>query len=101
MAPLYYNPVNHPKACLFGGNPKATQFCKMSTRDAPREGWQPAFVAWPLTVHHVQKLVKFETQHRLCISVAGTGGDFNNRHSCPDGMMIRTALMKEIQWDIN
>jgi ribonuclease T2 len=101
MKPLYYDSANHPKACLFGGDSKATEFCKMTSRDAPREGWEPRLVAWPMNVDHVQKLVKFASQHRLCIAVAGTGGDFNNRHSCPDGMMIRTALMKDIQWDLS
>jgi ribonuclease T2 len=52
-----------------------------------------------LNVDHIQKLVKFATKHNLCIAVAGTGGDFNNRHSCDQGMMIRTALMKDIEWD--
>lgn len=100
MLPLYSDLANHPKACLFGGDRKATEFCKMASREAPREGWEPAFVGWPLNVDHVQKLVKFATQHRLCIAVAGTGGDFNNRHSCNQGMMIRTALMKDIHWDL-
>jgi len=101
MLPLYTDAVGDgPTQCVFGGDPKATEMCKMATREAPREGWQPAFVAWPLNVGHVQKLVKFAVKHHLCISVAGTGGDFNNRHSCNDGMMIRTALMKDIQWDL-
>jgi len=100
MKPLYTDFANHPKACLFGGDPKATEICKMASRDVPREGWEPAFVAWPLTVDHVQSLVKFASKHRLCIAVVGTGGDFNNRHSCDKGMMIRTALMKDMQWDL-
>jgi len=27
-------------------------------------------------------------------------GDFNNRHSCNQGLMIRTALMKDLEWDL-
>jgi ribonuclease T2 len=100
MLPLYEELATHPETCLFGGDANATEMCKMATRDAPRENWQPAFVAWPLNVDHVQKLVKFASKHRLCIAVAGTGGDFNNRHSCDQGMMIRTALMKDIHWDL-
>ena len=33
--------------------------------------------------------------------IAGTGHDFNNRHSCPDGIFIRTSLMKDVTWDTN
>jgi hypothetical protein len=33
--------------------------------------------------------------------VAGTGHDFMNRHSCEDGLFIRTALMKNISFDNN
>jgi ribonuclease T2 len=33
--------------------------------------------------------------------VAGTGHDFMNRHSCKDGIFIRTALLQNITWDIN
>ena len=32
--------------------------------------------------------------------VAGTGHDFITRHSCNDGVFIRTALLKDIQWDL-
>jgi len=62
-------------------------------------GWEPAFIAWPLTTAHVQILVQFAVEHNLCISVAGTGHDFLNRHSCNQGLMIRTALLKEKNWD--
>lgn len=31
--------------------------------------------------------------------VAGTGHDFNNRHSCEDGVFIRMALMKDLTFD--
>merc|ERR1740121_164347 len=50
MQPLYAQADSHAKPCVFGGFPNATEMCKMATREAPREGWQPAFVAWPLTV---------------------------------------------------
>ena len=32
--------------------------------------------------------------------VAGTGHDFMNRHSCDNGVFIRTALLKDISWDL-
>ncbi len=32
--------------------------------------------------------------------IAGTGHDFLNRHSCNDGIFIRTALLKDIEWDL-
>lgn len=32
--------------------------------------------------------------------VASTGHDFINRHSCQDGFFIRTALLKNIEWDL-
>lgn len=36
----------------------------------------------------------------MCIMVAGTGHEFNNRHSCQDGLFIRMALMKEVEFDL-
>jgi hypothetical protein len=33
------------------------------------------------------------------IMVAGTGHEFNNRHSYQDGLFIRTALIKEVTFD--
>ena len=33
--------------------------------------------------------------------VAGTGHDFMNRHSCKDGIFIRTTFLKDIVWDLN
>lgn len=32
--------------------------------------------------------------------VAGTGHDFEQRHSCKDGFFIRTSLLKEITFDL-
>ena len=32
--------------------------------------------------------------------VAGTGHDFINRHSCNNGIFIRTSLLKDIIWDL-
>jgi len=33
--------------------------------------------------------------------VAGTGHDFMNRHSCENGIFIRTTFLKDIEWDLN
>lgn len=33
--------------------------------------------------------------------VAGTGHDFLNRHSCEDGLFIRTSLIKENTWTLD
>jgi ribonuclease T2 len=70
-------------------------------RNFPYEGWQPAFVVWPVNEQQVQASVRFAVAHNLCIMVAGTGHDFLNRHSCKDGVFIRTSLMKKIEWDLN
>ena len=80
----YSPPAYHPDMCLF------------ATRNTPIEGWQPGLTVWPLTMAHVQVAVQFARRHDMCIMVAGTGHDFLNRHSCPYGLFIRTALMKEM-----
>lgn len=76
-------------------------YCLASVRNFPYEGWSPAFVVWPVNAQQVQASVRFAVAHNLCIMVAGTGHDFLNRHSCKDGVFIRTALMKDIVWDLN
>ena len=77
-------------------------FCKLTARNNPMNGWTPALIAWPLTDAHVQTLVHFANTHSLCVCVAGTGHDFLNRHSCPNGgLLIRTALLKQITWDLD
>jgi ribonuclease T2 len=99
LRPLY---VQNAAEAAFGScdpGEDASDFCKQSTRNYPRK-WSPAFVAWPLTPSHVQSLIRFASEHRLCVSVAGTGHDFLNRHSCNQGILVRTALMKDIQWNI-
>ena len=62
----------------------------------------PQIIVFPMTVEHVQEAVRFAVRHNLCVSVAGTGHDFINRHSCDgDGLMIRTTLLKGATWDLN
>lgn len=71
-----------------------SEFCQAATRSSPWEAWTPGIVAWPVNASQVVMLVKFAREHDMCISVAGTGHDYLNRHSCPYGMFIRTSLMK-------
>lgn len=93
LKPLY---IRKHENCLI---PFEGEFCKVSVRNLPYENWEPAFVVWPLTTEHVQSAVNFARKHQLCVSVAGTGHDFLNRHSSPNGMMIRTSLLKEMTWN--
>ena len=57
-------------------------------------------MVWPVNTTQVQIAVNFANAHNLCIMVAGTGHDFLNRHSCENGVFIRTALLKDISWDL-
>ena len=104
LAPVYTQSASDRTGTCFlpPSQPFAPTFCLTSVRNSPLEGWTPAFVAWPLSASHVQAVVNFATKHNLCISVAGTGHDFLNRHtSCDAGMLIRTSLMKNISWDLH
>ena len=51
----------------------------------------------------MQAAFKFALDHNLCISVAGTGHEYLNRHSCEDasGFFIRTSLMKDSKFNFN
>jgi ribonuclease T2 len=98
LKPLYVQKGDGALQCLRGI--ADAEFCLQSARETPQEGWSPAFVAWPLTTAHVQTLLSFAHKHELCVAVAGTGHDFLNRHSCDQGLMIRTAMLKGIQWDL-
>ena len=88
-------------ACFVGTPSKEKRpTCLAATRDNAAK-WGPAFVAFPLETAHVIAAVKFARKHNLCVSVLGTGHDFLNRHDgCPDGFLIRTTLMKTIDWDL-
>ena len=88
-------------ACFPGAASKESRAtCLAATRNNPSQ-WGPAFVAFPATAEHVVAAVKFAAAHNLCVSVLGTGHDFLNRHDgCADGMLIRTTLLKTIEWDL-
>jgi ribonuclease T2 len=68
--------------------------CLVSVRNNPLNKWDPAFTIFALNSSHIKTAMEFAAKHSLCINVAGTGHDFINRHSCPNGVMIRTTLMK-------
>lgn len=61
----------------------------------------PAFIVWPTTIEHAQQCIKFALKHNLYIMVAGTGHYYIGRHSCEDGIFIRTSLFKEMEMDLN
>lgn len=75
--------------------------CLAGMRNVPKEtsaGFEPAFVVWPLNAAHVQASVRFASAHNLAVCVAGSGHDFLNRHSCRQGLLIRTTLIKDRDW---
>ena len=83
--------------CFEGG--VKSLFCALTVRNQPLYE-SPAIVVWPLTAEQVQLSVQFARKHNLCIAVAGTGHDFQNRHSCKnDGFFIRTTLMKDMAYN--
>ena len=94
LRPVYVQPLADRNRTCFADPTLADEFCLVSTRNNPLFGQTPAFVAWPTTTAHVQAAIAFARAHNLCIAVAGTGHDFQNRHSCDSGLLIRTALFK-------
>eukprot|EP00128_Syssomonas_multiformis_P011734 Colp12_sorted_trinity150504_noHs@3484 len=102
MKPLYVRSETDRKNTCFlpSSSPYVSEFCMAAIRNVPSQGWTPGFVVFPLTSKQVQTAVNFATKHNLCIMVAGTGHDFMNRHSCSDGIFIRTTLMKDTAWDL-
>jgi len=101
LKPVYNNLTFDDSDVCFTNNPEVRELCIVATRNAPYEEWMPGFVVWALDETHVQVAVRFAVKHNLCIMVVGTGHDFLNRHSCSDGVMIRTTLLKNIEWDLD
>jgi hypothetical protein len=99
MNPVYSRSDYSEKAC-FTSSKGLNDYCYLSTRNNPMNGWTPGFIVWPTTDAHVQAAVQFSLAHNLCIMVAGTGHDFLNRHSCEDGIFIRMTLMKDMSFDL-
>jgi len=58
-------------------------------------------VVWPTNSSQVQKCLKFANDHNICVMVASTGHEILNRHSCKDGILIKTTLIKGIEWDLS
>ena len=76
-------------------------FCRISVKNAPYDDWRSSIVVWPISEEQIQYCLNFAVAHNLCVCVAGTGHDFLNRHSCQsNGMFIRTALLKQINFDM-
>ena len=60
------------KTCFLPAEePFTPEFCKVSVRNSPYEGWKPAFVVWPLSAQHVAEAIKFARKHNLCVMVTG------------------------------
>ena len=99
MSALYLNKQtrDHNTTCFVDGY--VSEFCFQSIRNFPRGGWAPSFVVWPTNAEQVQLSVQFAIKHNLCLSFAGSGHDFLNRHSNDHSMFIRTTLMKSITFN--
>ena len=110
--PLYGFGKNGLNA-VYSGDGSATKFpcfteenetrpiCFTAMRNNPMENWNPAFVVWAVSTEQVRTAVQFARRHNLCIMAAGEGHEFLNRHSCDQGLMIRTTLLKSFEWDPN
>lgn len=99
LDPLYLQPEEAKEGTCLVDN--LGPYCHITTRNSPRDGMEPAVVVWPLTREHVISSVKFADRYGICMCVTATGHDFLNRHTCNQGMMIRTSLMKESSIDLN
>eukprot|EP00475_Leptophrys_vorax_P035987 TRINITY_DN6003_c0_g2_i1.p1 TRINITY_DN6003_c0_g2~~TRINITY_DN6003_c0_g2_i1.p1 ORF type:complete len:558 (+),score=124.73 TRINITY_DN6003_c0_g2_i1:21-1694(+) len=101
LHPIYVRDLPANTSCFLpNSSPYFSEFCAAATRNTPREGYNPGLIVWPLTVEDVSKSVQFARKHDMCIMVAGTGHDFQNRHSCQDGLFVRMSLFKGIDWDL-
>lgn len=98
LDPIYVEPAQDAGTpCFVDGH--VTTFCLASVRNVPYGNFTPAFVVWPTSAQQVVTVVAFAAKHNLCISVAGTGHDFLNRHSSNQSMFVRTSLLKDMEFD--
>jgi ribonuclease T2 len=97
LKPLYVQQTSDRDGTCFVDN-FHPEFCLMATRNVPQDDMQPAFIVWPRNSAEVQVAVNFARKHNLCVCVTNTGHDFLNRHSCNEGLMIRTSLLKDIEF---
>ena len=103
MLPVYSDlqrTINSTHPC-FSKEGETRDMCFVAIRNTPLEGWAPAIVVWATTANDVAIAVAFARKHNMCIMVAGTGHDFQNRHSCDNAIFIRTALLKTIEVDLD
>ena len=101
MEGLYARPQSGWPGCYASAESEMRPECFAATRNWPLHGWDPAFTVFATTAEHVQLAVRFAATHNLCVAVAGTGHDFMNRHSCDNGVFIRTTLLKEQVWNLD
>ncbi|GHJ89049.1 hypothetical protein NliqN6_5451 [Naganishia liquefaciens] len=73
-----------------------SDMCKAAVHQNEYRDWNPYIVVFPLNERHIASALTFAARHRLCISTAGTGHEYNSRNSCPTGgILIRTILLKD------
>jgi ribonuclease T2 len=100
LEPLFVRDQDSDSGC-FTGLVEDRDECFAQTRNNAMLGWEPAFTVFATTAAHVRTAVQFAVRHNLCIMVAGTGHDFINRHSCDNGIFIRTTMIKGQEWNPN
>ena len=51
----------------------------------------------------VSKAVQFATEHKLALSVYGTGHEFQDRNAAmaPNGLLIRTICLRRVEMDLD
>lgn len=98
LMPVYAREVLGNHSCFM--NRYFSAFCNATARNNPLNV-EPAFVVFPVDFTHVQTAVAFANNHHLRICVTGTGSDLLTRHSCENGLLIRTILLKDIEWDLS
>lgn len=101
LSPLFVKDQDIPGPGCFSGLGEDRDECMAQTRNNAMLGWEPAFTVFATSAVHVQVAVRFALRHNLCVMVAGTGHDFLNRHSCDNGVFIRTTMIKHQTWDLD
>eukprot|EP00899_Mesostigma_viride_P009663 jgi/Mesvir1/18699/Mv17185-RA.1 len=100
LEPIYEETAADAAHTCFANQEEKSDYCFVTIRNGPAEGWQPAFVVFPTAWQHVQETMLFAVAHNLKVCVAGTGHDFLNRHSCDAGILIRTVFLKGAEFDL-
>lgn len=100
LSPLFVRDQENPGPGCFSEVGEQRNECLAQTRNNAMNGWEAAFTVFATSAAHVQTAVRFAIRHNLCVMVAGTGHDFLNRHSCDNGVFIRTTMIKGQAWDL-